>query len=598
MQTGDQIRPQTGSIDRDLVQKLALDKYNSASKQEQARLRASACASLSSQDTQALLRKGIDPALILIQQQITQQMRVQQMIMTQQMRAQQQQQQMMTQQMEAQKQRIQAQQLKPVDFQDGKTQQQRLQREAQKQQQMMAQLQQQKQQQQKQQQMMAQQYQQQQMRAQQMEAQKQQMRAQQQQIMAQQHQQLQQMNFQDEKTQQQRQQIMAQQQQRQQILQREAQKQQRLMQAQKGEYEIPDFEFVAPQALKQPKSSAPATPSIPPTSPNQHGHEQLQSGAKFVCKGDLKAGGQWGCGRRFDHADDLGNHLRSEAGRACINPLLNEEMLERQGALRQQQRPQEIPQSTTTQQAATDPNPDYILPVALLAQYPALASLESVRWVNPEPSNPLTWPVSQPQQDNNMDVDTPNKAQNIVEGSSKLYGHDMGLITNPKMMQHEESRDTRSLPLVIASEAGGSGNLSVPPRRGDAVPIYHLESGTRSDDMATSDADTGGSDHGSQLGQAGHEPVAVPQPVPRSLEFIMNQPQAGFEAASRPSAALSGLSDNASQTPNHPRNMLEQYSQTEKTMMNLVQYKQQNLLPRSWHSTLSIHERVQNAMRL
>ncbi|KAF8430954.1 hypothetical protein BGX38DRAFT_1058559, partial [Terfezia claveryi] len=62
-------------------------------------------------------------------------------------------------------------------------------------------------------------------------------------------------------------------------------------------------------------------------------HEGLHSGEKkFVCRGQLKAGGVWGCGRRFARADALGRHFRSEAGRICIRPLLDEEHAERSRA--------------------------------------------------------------------------------------------------------------------------------------------------------------------------------------------------------------------------------------------------------------------------
>ena len=55
-------------------------------------------------------------------------------------------------------------------------------------------------------------------------------------------------------------------------------------------------------------------------------HEGLHSGEKkFVCRGELKTGNNWGCGRRFARADELGHHFRSETGRVCIRPLLEEE---------------------------------------------------------------------------------------------------------------------------------------------------------------------------------------------------------------------------------------------------------------------------------
>ncbi|OJD36042.1 c2h2 type zinc finger domain-containing protein [Diplodia corticola] len=59
-------------------------------------------------------------------------------------------------------------------------------------------------------------------------------------------------------------------------------------------------------------------------------HEGLHSGEKkFVCRGILKDSSGWGCGRRFARADALGRHFRSEAGRVCIRPLLEEEAAEK-----------------------------------------------------------------------------------------------------------------------------------------------------------------------------------------------------------------------------------------------------------------------------
>ncbi|KAI9751691.1 MAG: RAM signaling network component [Chaenotheca gracillima] len=119
-------------------------------------------------------------------------------------------------------------------------------------------------------------------------------------------------------------------------------------------------------------------------------HEGLHSGEKkFVCRGELKSSNTWGCGRRFARADALGRHFRSEAGRICIKPLLDEEALERQRAWHEQQ------QLLAQQQGMQDPSQvglggppppmelsaldassgNYTLPAALLAQYPALATL-------------------------------------------------------------------------------------------------------------------------------------------------------------------------------------------------------------------------------
>lgn len=120
-------------------------------------------------------------------------------------------------------------------------------------------------------------------------------------------------------------------------------------------------------------------------------HEGLHSGEKkFVCKGDLKAGGQWGCGRRFARADALGRHFRSEAGRICIKPLLDEEMLERERQWGEQRMAQQQAVAAQQQQhmamgglmapPGMDPGfpapTGYMLPQALLAQYPALANMD------------------------------------------------------------------------------------------------------------------------------------------------------------------------------------------------------------------------------
>jgi transcription factor CRZ1 len=113
-------------------------------------------------------------------------------------------------------------------------------------------------------------------------------------------------------------------------------------------------------------------------------HEGLHSGEKkFICKGDLKQGGQWGCGRRFARADALGRHFRSEAGRICIKPLLDEEAIERQRlwqeqhmhsmAQNMQHGPPQIP--VDSHGFPMDASGNYTLPQALLAQYPALATL-------------------------------------------------------------------------------------------------------------------------------------------------------------------------------------------------------------------------------
>lgn len=120
-------------------------------------------------------------------------------------------------------------------------------------------------------------------------------------------------------------------------------------------------------------------------------HEGLHSGEKkFVCRGNLKDGSNWGCGRRFARADALGRHFRSEAGRVCIRPLLEEEAQEKGGWDGHGQPTSNgngMNASMSAQNFGTMPTqPGYesfsqgmhapFLPAALLAQYPALAGLQ------------------------------------------------------------------------------------------------------------------------------------------------------------------------------------------------------------------------------
>ncbi|PWY76236.1 C2H2 type zinc finger domain protein [Aspergillus heteromorphus CBS 117.55] len=107
-------------------------------------------------------------------------------------------------------------------------------------------------------------------------------------------------------------------------------------------------------------------------------HEGLHSGEKkFVCRGELSRGGQWGCGRRFARADALGRHFRSEAGRICIKPLLDEESQERERTMMdQQQHLQPMPPPLMVPAMDGQHASNFILPAALLAQYPALQTLQ------------------------------------------------------------------------------------------------------------------------------------------------------------------------------------------------------------------------------
>ncbi|EGW31680.1 uncharacterized protein SPAPADRAFT_51666 [Spathaspora passalidarum NRRL Y-27907] len=59
-------------------------------------------------------------------------------------------------------------------------------------------------------------------------------------------------------------------------------------------------------------------------------HEDLHSGEKkFQCRGFLKDGTQYGCGRKFARADALRRHFQTEAGKECIRVLIEEEEAEK-----------------------------------------------------------------------------------------------------------------------------------------------------------------------------------------------------------------------------------------------------------------------------
>lgn len=114
-------------------------------------------------------------------------------------------------------------------------------------------------------------------------------------------------------------------------------------------------------------------------------HESLHSGEKkFVCSGELAVGGRWGCGRRFARADAIGRHFRSEAGRVCIKPLLEEEARDRQFRA-QIESAIGAPTEFTPDDGVQGPNAQsrgFTLPVALLAQYPAL---QNINWSQEQP---------------------------------------------------------------------------------------------------------------------------------------------------------------------------------------------------------------------
>ncbi|KID74695.1 C2H2 finger domain transcription factor crzA [Metarhizium brunneum] len=155
-------------------------------------------------------------------------------------------------------------------------------------------------------------------------------------------------------------------------------------------------------------------------------HESLHSGEKkFICKGDLKGSGQWGCGRRFARADALGRHFRSEAGRICIKPLLDEEMNERHRQWQEQRLQQNIAQNMAPQMTldpATgypmDASGNYSLPAALLQQYPALAQMN---WSAPDAGGAMEDDLSGRSSFDASDYDETEET-GYVSGPGTTYG--------------------------------------------------------------------------------------------------------------------------------------------------------------------------------
>lgn len=77
----------------------------------------------------------------------------------------------------------------------------------------------------------------------------------------------------------------------------------------------------------------------------------------------------------------MGRHFRSEAGRVCIKPLLDEEALERQRLYEEQMMQQQGMQGAGSGLQPPNQMMDmngggFTLPAALLAQYPALQGLQ------------------------------------------------------------------------------------------------------------------------------------------------------------------------------------------------------------------------------
>ena len=105
-------------------------------------------------------------------------------------------------------------------------------------------------------------------------------------------------------------------------------------------------------------------------------HEKLHSGdKKFMCRGELSTGGSWGCGRRFARQDALRIHHYSQAGRVCLKPLRDVEILRRQRISDEQAVEAQDVSQHQMQNSNTVP-PGFRLQEALTQQYPALRAMD------------------------------------------------------------------------------------------------------------------------------------------------------------------------------------------------------------------------------
>jgi hypothetical protein len=104
---------------------------------------------------------------------------------------------------------------------------------------------------------------------------------------------------------------------------------------------------------------------------NRHKESHYSEDRKYICKGDLKQGDRWGCGRRYALADYFVRHFRSEVGQFCIKPLVGGEVIERR---RKEPLPEPEPIVSDAHRFTIEKDGNYTLLAALVSQYPAFAA--------------------------------------------------------------------------------------------------------------------------------------------------------------------------------------------------------------------------------
>lgn len=107
-------------------------------------------------------------------------------------------------------------------------------------------------------------------------------------------------------------------------------------------------------------------------------HEQNHGGKKFLCGGPLKiVNSEWGCGKAFVRPIELQKHLESEEGQICLQPLRDEELVEKADGCPEPQSPAGSDGGqgvTLSVERLPNKTLDDLIRLAVLERYPELAT--------------------------------------------------------------------------------------------------------------------------------------------------------------------------------------------------------------------------------
>jgi hypothetical protein len=96
----------------------------------------------------------------------------------------------------------------------------------------------------------------------------------------------------------------------------------------------------------------------------------------FKCDGILKSGASWGCGRKFTRREAWRRHSRSKSGQICTKPFFDEEAATRKEAWLKEHGKAPVATTSSAVTVQSNTNAPFVIPAALLQQYPALADLD------------------------------------------------------------------------------------------------------------------------------------------------------------------------------------------------------------------------------